>query len=674
MKSRLIPRVLALAAALLLASGSASAYYYYIQFDANGKAVPWKWDLTTLSNNTVYFYVADSGLDTQDMLPGDGYETLVSELRAAADVWNSVPGSAIRIGYGGLFHGADNNAGINVEFSSDVPPGLLAYSLVTSQGTRLTPTLTPTGAAFLPITTSKLVFPALPYGLNGPGVPLATWSELFFTTAVHEFGHNLGLQHATTSAAMSTYITSGVSKARPLGADDIAGISALYPVTSTLTPEFGSITGKVTLTDGSPVNLAAVVAIPAAGDAVGAMTLPDGTYEIDGIPPGFYYVYAQSLPPAESGETSNLGLIYPLAADGVTATAPGPADCTTNPATAQDCYFETTFYPNTSSWRAAGEVQVSAGVARSGINMQVAPRNFMLVSGVRSYGYVPGGTVVESPPILKGGPRQTLIIAAPGNILDANNQFEPGIAFDALGFIFQVVPNSARQYPAPNPNGYVAVDVTASYFGANGARHFIIQSADNVYVLPAAVLAVSGAPPTVASVQALPDGTVAVNGSNLSSQTRIVFDGAAGAILNTVSSHQVIVSPPPASPGFVSHVEALGTDGQSSLFISGDTGVQTYTWPGSGAPALSVTSGTLPAGGSMTVDVVGTNTDFVQGQTFVGFGTSDALVTNVTVLDTGHLQVTVTAAAGTSIPTTNINVTTGLSVISQNLGNSVTGM
>jgi hypothetical protein len=253
---RLFGRIAVGATVLLAFSANAPAYYYYVHFDQNGNALPAKWDLTTLSNDTVYFYVADSGLNTAKMAPGDGYEALVSELRAAANVWNGVGSTQIRIGYGGLFHdsGTDSNAGINVDFSDTIPPGLLAYSGVDTPAT-----LNP-GATFVPITASHLVLPAVPYGLAGSGgPPLASWSELFFTTLVHEFGHNLGLQHSTTSAAMSTYYTSGATKAAPLSADDIAGVSLLYPAAGNFIAKNGSITGKVTFTDGTPINLAGVV-------------------------------------------------------------------------------------------------------------------------------------------------------------------------------------------------------------------------------------------------------------------------------------------------------------------------------------------------------------------------------------------------------------------------------
>src|SRR5207249_1866364 len=122
----------------------------------------------------------------------------------------------------------------------------------------------------------------------------ASYYDSFFLTAVHEFGHALGLQHTLTSGVMSTAVTRATTKAAPLSPDDVAGISALYPAGAFLA-EMGSITGRVTL-GGGGVNLASVVALSTSGVAVSGMTNPDGTYRIEGIPPGQYYVYVHPLP------------------------------------------------------------------------------------------------------------------------------------------------------------------------------------------------------------------------------------------------------------------------------------------------------------------------------------------------------------------------------------------
>ncbi len=101
---------------------------------------------------------------------------------------------------------------------------------------------------------------------------------------------------------MSTITTSASTKANPLGADDIAGISLLYPAGNYLST-VGSISGTVTM-NGQGVNLASVVVISPSNPAITTLTNPDGTYQINGIPPGQYYVYVHPLPPPLEGEST----------------------------------------------------------------------------------------------------------------------------------------------------------------------------------------------------------------------------------------------------------------------------------------------------------------------------------------------------------------------------------
>src|SRR5271165_2260009 len=135
-----------------------SAYYYYVDFATH--SAPYnplleKFDVTALPNNTVSFFVADSGPSAT--YPGDSFQAVVSELRTAADVWNQVPTSNLRLAYGGLFVAGtvSSTPSIEVVFSDDIPPGLLAYS-----GPQIkNPVTSSPNGNFVPIQLSMMMLP-----------------------------------------------------------------------------------------------------------------------------------------------------------------------------------------------------------------------------------------------------------------------------------------------------------------------------------------------------------------------------------------------------------------------------------------------------------------------------------------------------------------------------------
>src|SRR5277367_2993043 len=100
---RHLARVLLLAAVMAGLSSVASGYYYWTFFpNHSGSFVPVqaKYDLTALTGNTVYFLISDQGPSA--LVPGDSFPALVSQIRAAASVWNTVQTSSLRVAFGGI--------------------------------------------------------------------------------------------------------------------------------------------------------------------------------------------------------------------------------------------------------------------------------------------------------------------------------------------------------------------------------------------------------------------------------------------------------------------------------------------------------------------------------------------------------------------------------------------
>jgi len=207
-----------------------------------------------------------------------------------------------------------------------------------------------------------------------------------------------------------------------------------------------------------------------------------------------------------------------------------------------------------------------------------------------------------------------------------------------------------------------------------GPKHLLFETPGSLYVLPAGFSVVDAPPPIITTIGPAGNGTaaVAIKGQQFTSSTQVMFDGQP-AVIQSQSGDLLIVTPPQAPAGYTAAVAVFNTDGQSSLLLNPTAPMYTYV---SGAPSavaanpsVTVSPSVIPAGGSVTVDVQGVDTNFTQGVTTVGFGTSDVQVTEVTVSDATHLTAVVSPAV--TVASTWITITTGLEVISQALGSQI---
>ncbi len=668
------PHTLATAAAVILLAAPSNAYYHYIHYltgSAPYTPVPEAFDLTALPNKTVTFFVSDSGLNTYG--PNDSFSSVLSQVKNAAAVWNSVASSDLRVCFGGLETYNANQ--VSATPGGDVIFGELAPGILGLGAPSVLPSATvQTGqnGQFIPIYRGVVMLSNStdPNAAYGPG---PSYLEEFYTTAVHEFGHALGLQHTWTAAAMSQDVIRNTSRARPIDADDIAAISELYGTVG-WAANTGSISGTVTA-NGKPWNMASVVAIPPTGPAVSTLTNPDGTYTINGLTPGQYLLYAHPLPPDGIVPGSSIGLVPPTGATGL-------------PYVPSTGYFQTVFHPGTTDATRATTFTVSAGQALTGKNFTVLPRLSPPIYDVvtwscldpssRQYSYCP--TQAQAPTQIFLSPayamtsQQYLRIFAEANSLPTTP--EPSTAL-LLGS--GTGPGIDIQIDDTSGSPYVLMDFLNLGGLTPGPRHLVMtfktSEGTDMFVVPDAINVVQNGPPAIGSLTQNTDGSVTVAAAGLTPDSRIFFDGLQAAVTTPFQASDatdgvITVMPPQGASGQNATVTVFTADNQNSMLLQSSTPI-TYPYPVANAGQINaIVPSALPAGfnadgTSAMVDITTTNTNFVSGQVTVGFGTSDISVRRVWVLSPTHLVADVVVANNAVIGAWPVTVISGFQVVEQ---------
>jgi hypothetical protein len=278
---------------LLVAQAEPAFAYLHFGTPVNGKSVTLKW------SQTPRYYVnaqaAVAGVSNAD------FQTAVAK---AFSTWEALPTATISYQFAGITGaqpGEDDGLSVlGFEQRPDLDRVLASTSFVIDVATGQ-------------LLESDIFFNAsFPWSVASNG---ASGAFDLQSIALHEIGHFSGLGHSalgetelrpeggrrvlSAEAVMFPIaFTAGSTAARTLKADDIAGITDLYPTGDAAS--LGSLSGRVTK-NGQPVFGAHVVAIDAAtGQMVGGFSLDaQGGFSIGGLSPGPHLLRIEPLDDAD---------------------------------------------------------------------------------------------------------------------------------------------------------------------------------------------------------------------------------------------------------------------------------------------------------------------------------------------------------------------------------------
>ena len=280
--------------ALLAALPAASHLPLFVKPSSGGTPQPFRWDFTS--------FAVQWSLNPQTNSNISGSRTAAQLMQSAFSVWSSAPNATLSVA-----RGADSSRtsrgfdGVNLicfictgDFDSN---GTLAIT-VTTVSDRVGEDDGHGGRTrFIgQILDSDILFnPAHDFSTGGGS------AQDIETVAIHETGHFMGLDHSAVVRAVMFPFAPDLL--RTLSYDDVAGLAALYPKAAPDVPT-GSISGAIRQA-GNAVFGAHVYADSISGahafgsgirkSPIGAVTRPDGTYQISGLPPDTYIVVAEPL-------------------------------------------------------------------------------------------------------------------------------------------------------------------------------------------------------------------------------------------------------------------------------------------------------------------------------------------------------------------------------------------